>query len=693
MRLIRRKRENRSDGTKRKMIVCLAITLVFFALFAARLVDWQLIHGGEYKKLAARSTGYTTETEATRGEILDKNGVGLVTNSTHYKVVIDKLYAEEDRLDSTILQLIEIMEKTGEKWNDVLPIKYSRSGYYFAADSEEEKTRLLSDSFLDLPESTSANECVTALKERYKVSSEFSGQRLRDVLSVRYNMEKEQYSNSKPYVFAEDISQPSVGSVSENTQGIKGVDVQTYLVRVASDPDIAPHLLGALGSVTEEEYNEKNSSDSGKKYALNDKIGKFGIELAFESQLKGEGGMKIVHRSADGTVADTVQTVDSKPGNTVWLTLDSKLQETAVKSLAENVRAAKAQGKALSEQTGEKMVGEDCEAGAVVMLSVKDFSVLAAASYPTYDLNRYSEYGSYYVKLAEGENSPMFNRAFIGSFACGSVYKPLVAGAALEEGKIKPDTEIFCNQKYDYYPSNVVRCMHYHGDMNVTGAIAQSCNYFFAEAGRRLGIEPMYLYSERFGLGEYTGVEIEESKGTLAGRDSTSWMPGNTVSAAIGQSDNAFTPLQLATYTATIANNGVRLKTSVVSKITDYERKTVIEDYSKAEQVSTGGISQKNLDIVKKAMLEVTQNEDGTAYSVFGNYPIKVAAKTGTAENSGSDHTTFICFAPYDKPEVAVAVVLENGKKSKFSMQVAKDLLDSYFGLNKKSYKVNADTL
>ena len=313
------------------------------------------------------------------------------------------------------------------------------------------------------------------------------------------------------------------------------------------------------------------------------------------------------------------------------------------------------------------------------MLDVSDFSVLAAASCPTYDLNKYSQYGDYYIKLEEDENSPMYNRAFVGSFACGSVFKPCVALASLEEGVIDADKEIFCSQYYDYYPANIVECMHYHGDLNVTGALTQSCNYFFAETGRLLGIDTMYLYAERFGLGEYTGVEVEESKGFLAGRDSTSWVPGNTVQAAIGQSDNAFTPLQLATYAATIANNGTRLKTHLIDKITNYERTKTIADFSTTEVVEECGISEENMKLVQNGMLSVSTDEDGTAYSMFGDYKVKVAAKTGTAENSGSDHTTFICYAPYEKPEVAIAVVIEHGAKGQFSMQVAKDLLDTYF--------------
>lgn len=672
-----RKREKK---TKNKLVftVCIIITLVFFTIFTGRLVSWQLVQGEEYKDLATRSTSYTVTTDATRGEILDVNGNGLVVNTTHYKIVIDKLYADENTIDSTLMLLIDIMNKTGEEWEDTLPIEISSDGNFaYKKGMADEVKELLSEDFLDMDENTLALDCFNVLCERYKIEGSYTPEKLRNIVSVHYNMEITGYSNSNPYVFAKDISRDTVSAVSENTQGVSGVDVRTYMIRGASDPDIAPHILGALGSITEDEYEQLKSEN--KNYSLADDIGKFGIELAFEDELKGEGGTKIIKRNSDGTIIDTVETIDAQPGNTVYLTLDSDLQKTAVKSLAENVKAAKETGVAEQKAYGEDGHGEDCEAGAVVMLSVDDFSVLAAASYPTYDLNRYSEYGNYYVKLAENENSPMYNRAFVGSFACGSVYKPCVAGAALEEKTIDKDTEIYCKQNYDYYPTNVVKCMHYHGDLNVTGAITQSCNYFFAETGRRLGIETMYLYAEKFGLGEYTGVEIEESKGFLAGRDSTSWQAGNTVQAAIGQSDNAFTPLQLATYAATIANDGVRLKTHVVSKVTNYERTAVVQDYSKSVTVDNCGISQKNLDVVQDGMLQVTQNEDGTAYSMFGDYKVKVAAKTGTAENSGSDHTTFICYAPYDEPEVAIAVVIEHGVKGKYSMQVAKDLLDTYF--------------
>lgn len=676
MQSVKRKKTD-NKGKKSRITVCLIITVVIFSVFALRLVDWQIIHGEEYRSLANRSTGYTEKTDATRGEILDCNGVGLVVNKTHYKVVLDKLYIEEDKLDSIILSLIDLINKSGDKWEDTVPIKINPDGSYaYVINKKDEINYMLSDEFLDLDENTDAEECFSELVKRYNINENYDAVQTRNLVSVHYNMEINRYSNSNPYIFAKDIKQSSAGAICENTQGINGIDVQTYLVRGAEDPDIAPHIIGALGSITEDEYKALTADN--KDYSLDDKIGKFGIELAFEDELRGKGGTKVIQRNSDGTVIDTVETENACPGNTIYLTIDSKLQKTAVKSLEKNVKDAKAQGILESRAYGEKGYGEDCDSGAVVMLSVKDFSVLASASYPTYDLNKYSEYGGYYVKLSQDENSPMYNRACVGSYACGSVFKPCVAGAALEEKIIDSKTEIFCKQNYDYYPTNIVKCMHYHGDLNVTGATIQSCNYFFAETGRMLGINTMYLYAQKFGLGEYTGIEIEESKGTLAGRDSTSWQAGNTVQAAIGQSDNAFTPIQLAAYTATIANDGVRLKTHIVDKITNYEHTEKVRDFP-AENLGDCGISKKNLDIVRNAMLNVTQDSSGTAYSVFGNYKIKVAAKTGTAENAGSDHATFICYAPFDNPEVAVSVVIENGVKGRYAMQVAKDLLDEYF--------------
>ncbi len=591
------------------------MTLTVFAAFAARLADWQLLHGEEYREMAQNAGSITESSERIRGEILDKDGNGLVVNETRCRLTVDRTKID----NSTLAYILDLLAQVGEKWTDELP-----------KDCEDEK----------------------ALCQRYGLTG--SEKRLHDLISVRYGMEK---AETDRFDLAPDLSQAHAGYLSERLQGMDGVEIKTRFVRQAEQPTLAPHLLGALGAISAEEYEAL----SGEGYRLSDRIGKFGVERALESTLRGVAGEKQTYQNADGETV-TVTTTEPKPGNTVWLTLDSDLQAIADRALEDNIHAA----------------GEDCESGAAVMLKVSDFSVLAAASYPYFDLNRYSAYGEEYARLLSDGRAPLFDRAFSGTYACGSVFKPCVALAALQEGVITPETEIFCSRIYDYYPSDPVACMHYHGTEKLTTALAHSCNYYFAEAGRRLGIEKIDRYAERLGLGELTGVETGESKGVLAGRDSDHWSPGNTVQAAIGQSDNAFTPLQLATCAATIANDGKRLQTHVVSKITDYERTKIIGE-TQPKLAAALQIDKKHLKAVQNAMCEVTRNPEGTAYGVFGDYPVTVAAKTGTAENAGSDHATFICYAPAENPEVAVAVVLEHGAKSVCAMNAAKALLDGWF--------------
>lgn len=660
------------------MIICVIIALVIFCGFACKLFVWQIVEGESYSKLALSSTAYTVTTDATRGEILDRDGKGLAVNRTGYRIVLDKLYIDRKKLDNTILSLIRLMNSRNEKWIDILPIKLSESGKFeFKKGAKSEIKMLKSKDFLNVKDSESAESCMQLLIKRYDIETPYARKTIRNLVSVHYNMERTWYSNTNPYVFAKGISSDMLAIVSENMQSVSGVEIQTYLTRHNPQGKLAPHILGALGSITKEEYDKKQ--EEGKDYGLNDSIGKFGLELAYEDQLKGVGGERIVQKNADGNVTKVVESVNAKPGNTLYLTLDSKLQKTANKALEREINAARAYG-------GSNGDGHDCYTGAAVMLDVKDFSVLAASSYPTFNLNKYSKYSDYYVNLFdEKKHSPVYNRAFIGSFAPGSVFKPCVAAAALQENIIGEGTFITCNHIYDHYPTNPVKCMGTHGSIGLRTALSKSCNVYFAETGRRLGIDTMYLYAEKFGLGEKTGLEVDESNGTLAGRDSKTWQEGNTVQAAIGQSDNAFTPVQLATYAATIANNGTRLRTHLIKEIKNYKRTKTIYKYNrkKPEVEDTCGVSKYNLSVVQSAMRSVVADSGGTAYSVFGNYPIPVAAKTGTAENSGSDHTVFICYAPYDKPKVAVAVVLEHGAHGQFSMGVAKSLLDEYFGLNK----------
>ncbi|MGN1130808.1 MAG: hypothetical protein ACI4Q8_05590 [Ruminococcus sp.] len=335
---------------QRRSVICVIITVLIFCGFGIQLFRWQILEGDNYREVAKRSTAYTVKADAIRGEILDCNGNGLAVNKTGYKIVFDKLFMEEDKLNENILTLISLMEKGNEEWIDILPIEVKGNSYVFNTDKFDEIKTLKSEDFLNLKVSDSAEKCINLLCERYKIEKLKSKEKTRQLLSVRYNMELTYYSNTNPYIFATDISNDMVAIVSENMQGVRGVEVQTYLTRFNPQGDLAPHILGALGKINQEEYEEK--TQEGKDYGYNDSIGKFGLELAFEDTLKGVGGEKIVQKNADGNVTDLVQGVNAKPGNTLYLTIDQRLQNVANKALETQVKAAKANGVSQSLYSG-----------------------------------------------------------------------------------------------------------------------------------------------------------------------------------------------------------------------------------------------------------------------------------------------------------------------------------------------------
>ena len=662
-----------------RLIICIVVVVLIFAGFTARLFDWQILNVDTYKEISAQSTSYTEVSDATRGEILDSKGKPLAVNKTAYNIVINKIYVVENSTNDIINTLLDLSQMCDIKWVDVLPIKVAANGISFENNSSAEIEYITGESMLNDDDLVTAEEILTALSKRYDAEDIEDIYRLRDVVSVRYNMEKTGYSYSKAYVFAQKISQDAVAVVSERTQSVAGVEIRVTNERVIKNGTLVPHILGVVGSLSQQEYESRK--DDG--YSMDDVIGKFGIEAALEDELRGKSGVKTIVKDENGNIVSEEESVKAQPGNTVYLTIDSNVQQVANYSLQKNINRARAEGESevrnakAQNKEQQSRLGEDCYCGGAVMLSVKDNSVIAAASAPNYDISKYYE-PDYNAWLNTDEHAPMFSRTFDGAFAPGSAYKPCVALAALQEKIIKPATVINCTKHYDYYPQDVVNCMGTHGRIALHSAMTYSCNYYFAETGRRLGATTLYMYAEKFGLGVKTGIEIDESTGVLAGRDSTVWYEGNAVQAAIGQSDNTFTPMQLATYVSTIANNGVRYRTHLVKKIVNYERDETIlyNDPKEPEVVDNAGISKKNAKIVKASMRSVVTN--GTATPV-SSYPKAVAGKTGTAENAGSDHVIFVCFAPYEKPEVAVAVVLEHGAKGKYAMNVAMDMMDAYF--------------
>ena len=656
---------------KGRYTVILIVSLLTFTAFVIRLFDWQILSSDYYNTVAVSSSSYKVSTEAIRGEIFDVNGVELAVNVTGYKVVINALYMQDEDLNDTIVKLVALMENGNEEWIDDLPIYTTDDGSYaFEEDRDDDIENLKSKDNLNLNTYATADECMALLVEKYECS-EYSKEQQRNIISVRYSMEQSGYSESSPYTFADDISENMMMILSDQFSSSSGVQVESTAIRTYVNGTVAPHLVGVTGKLTQSEYEELQ--DSG--YSYDDIIGKSGIESAYESYLRGSEGYKVYEVTTEGdtTSVEVTETVNSEPGNSVYLTIDARFQKIAQEALEEAVEAAQEYA---AENDGD-YDGEDCVGGSVVVINIKDFSVLCAATYPSYDL---SEYYTNYTELVNDETLPLYNRAFMSALAPGSTFKPLVASAALEEKAITTSTTISCTGIYTTNGLSL-KCMSVHGSQTVHDAIVHSCNYFFAEVGRLLGISDIRTYAQRCGLGVLTGVEISETTGILAGPETseaygTEWYDSSVSPAAIGQSDNAFSTLQLATYVATLANGGTRYRTHIVSKVVSYDGTEVIyeNDPDNPEVMDELGVSEENLTAVLEAMKDAA-----ASYSSFSDFDIEIGGKTGTAENSGSDHANFICFAPYDDPEIAIAVMIEHGAKSYIATDVAEKILRAYF--------------
>lgn len=675
--------EENNKGNKGQSIRILALVLgvlAIFVVFGVQLVNWQLVQGAQYREKADSTNIYTVKTDASRGEILDANGVSLAVNETGYKVVFNKLYVTKGSQNTSILQLVALFQARNEEWIDTFPIVVDENGNFaFKQDDgdgavDRAVSQLKSD--YRLQQYATAEECVAMMaSEQWYDCENYNNNDKRAILAVRYNMAKNGYNNETKYTFAEGISNEMVAIVSENSQKLPGVSVETYSERKYVHGDLAPGIVGYINSITESQYDAVK--DTGL-YQLDSKYGQTGIEAALEEKLVGRRGEQLVEVTPGGAIVSETEKTPATSGNTVYLTLDARLQKIALDALKENVEAAQR----------EETHGSQCT-GSVVVLDVKDFSILCAQSYPNYDLTKYMDDPQYRedVLLNKDGTYPMFNRCFEGEYPIGSTMKPAVALAALQEGIINTSTQFRCGHTYynEDMPTFHPQCMGTHGFLNVTRALTVSCNIFFYDTGYALGINNMNLYQKRLGLGEPTGVEIYESDGTLAGPDTKSdWYGGDTIMAAIGQSINGITPVQLATYAATIANNGTRMRTHLVDKVTDYSRQTVLEE-TQPEVVEENTFDQQVLDTVKEAMRSVVTDPTGTGYYSYGSYEIPIGAKTGTAEtylqngDADVDHITLIAFAPYDDPQIAIGIVMEHGGKSVYAANVAKAIMTGYF--------------
>lgn len=638
--------------------IIIAIAVIFLLAIVFRLFSLQIVNGEEYAQASIKRTVKTVPLKAERGEILDRYGRVIVSSQITYNLEISQYKKDKKWVNDTVYNLILLMEKEGQEFMENLPI--SELPYTYTLPEEEVKAYLVK---MNLPENLTAEECIAALAERYDVSEQIPQDYHRKVIAVRSEMELREFSQNNSFVFAKNVNMNVVTVIKENDRSYPGVNIMTSYDRLYPEK-VSPHLLGRVGLIYKEEYDQLKKLG----YGFTDIIGKEGIEKVYDLELKGTDGVLKIQQNEFGKITDTEVLKNAVPGNDIILTIDLELQKTAEKALEDVIKEL-------------RLTIPDVGGGAITVVDVHTGEVLAMASYPDYDIETFQKD---YTKNYNNPLNPFWNRAISGTYAPGSTFKILTSLAILEENIASPDDYVYDQGKYMYYDDYQPTCHVYpgnHGYVNVADAIKVSCNYYFYENGRKLGIEKLNEYAKKVGLGEYTGIEIPgEEKGILAGpayreKIGKPWYPGDVLQASIGQSDNLFTPLQLSNYIATVVNGGTRYEAHLLYKIKDYSTGEIKEVQPNA--VETLSIRPENYKAIMEGMRSVT--EDGTASNVFQDFPIAVGGKTGTAEVPGTNNGLFVAFAPYDNPQIAISVVVEHSGHGNSIAPAAREVIAQYF--------------
>ena len=674
-----------------RLVAMAVILLVLLTVYLVFLYKLQIIKGEEYYNRSNEITTTTRTVTAARGNILDRYGRVLVSNKECYNLQIDtdKLFANEDP-NAVILELVKMVQGFGDSYTDDLPISTEPPFEYNENMTAIQRT-MLNAYFKrqELDENSTAVELMSYMRTRYDIDNSYTAEEMRIIAGVRYSINVRYAVNTADYIFVEDASMGLISSIME--QKLAGIEVDRAYVREYST-EYAAHILGYTGLMTQEEYERYSLLD----YANDAMVGKDGIEYAFESYLHGKDGEVEETRNAAGTILATEYIVEPEPGNHIYLTIDSVLQEQTERILASGVESLKktyAQARAEAAGRGEPYDPEfkdEITGAAAVVVDVRTGEPLAMASWPTYDVSTVVEN---YAELLETPNAPLFNRALMGAYAPGSTFKPCTAIAALTKGIINTEKKVKCEGVFTKYAADgyAPECWIWaegftHPEENVTTAIRDSCNYFFYTIGNDLGVDDMGEFAHNFGLGVPTGIELVETTGNMSNRANhsdytgTEWRIGDTLQAAIGQADSVFSPIQMAEYCATIANGGTRYSASILKAIRNYDYTEKLYE-REPEVLSTVETADYNWAAVHEGMWLVL-NDYINEKNVLEWYDcaLKVAGKTGTAqkgENIQNDGL-FMCYAPYDDPEVAIFVAVERGGSGASVQFIARQIMDAY---------------
>ncbi len=668
-----------------RIIMLVLVFVIALVIFTGRLLSLQVANNEYYKELAVPKKEVVLLVEASRGEIVDRNGVKLVANVGTNNIRLNYSLLPKDGENEVILGLLRFFDENGIEIADKIPMP-TVPPYTYMPPVDSEKSSMLKVFLRNTgfeEASFSGSGLYNKLYERYAFAETIADiateEEIRRVMGVRYALEGSDFSVNYPhYTVYEDAPISLVSKLAEIGHELPGVEVYVKNSRYYPGGSLAAHVLGRIGAIEEKDVEKYTNMG----YQLNEQVGKYGAEAAFEKYLRGVSGFRIIEYSADGEDVVSTRYSETNPpiyGKTVTLTLSAGMQAAAEKALKESIDSINLEN--IRNGNPERA------SGAVAVVNCNTGEAYAIANYPTYDQNTYRETIS---DMLTDKSQPLFNRAVNGIYPPGSTFKIATAIAALSEGVIDENTLVYDTGVYREYESSgfTPECWYHgkygigHGYQNVVDAIKNSCNYFFFEAGKNLGVDSLNSYAKKMGLGELTGIEIGEDTGVLAGPEhrasqGRAWHSGDLIVSAIGQSDNVFTPIQLASFFSTVVNGGTRYKLHILKSVNDYATGEVVLE-TKPEVLDTIEISDEHLELVKRGMKSVM--EDGTAASTFKNYPYSVGGKTGTAQRgAGTDNTVFAGFAPYDDPDIVVSVVIEAGDESRTAAVVAKGVFDYYY--------------
>ena len=666
--------------------VMTVLVYVIGVILLVQLFNLQIVNGSQYREQSNTRLSRESKLQAARGEILDKTGNVLVSSGMEFELELYKTKSDTETLNNAIYNIITVLEKYGVKYPDSFPVdintmQFTIEGDQLAKWKEQNKIKA----------EATAEQVFYEFKNKYEINKDNINE-ARKIMAIRYEISQKGYSNTKSIKLADDIPREAVSEFNESSEKYPGINIVVKPVRNYTSGSLASHILGYAGRINQEEYEARKET-----YTSNDLIGRTGIESVFEEYLKGKDGIKQIDMAVDGTTTAESVTQEAVGGSNIVLTIDSNLQAITERALASNIEKIRSGG------FGKVY---NAKGGACVVMDVKTGEILSMASYPDYDPSLFvngistEDWNNY----NNNQLHPLVSKATQVSYSPGSTFKMISAIAGLESGVITTGSRINDTGVYSKYGIKM-NCWYYtdyhvgHGSLNVMQAIEKSCNYFFYETGDRMGIDNLDKYARYFGLGGKTGIELpEERSGVLASKEvaeslGTTWNPGDTLNAVIGQGYNEFTPVQMAKYISMLANRGQHIDATIVKTIqkpdgTEASREEIENFVNK--KLNIGDTSAEDLQInpehvnaVLAGMKSVTSDSGGTASNVFQNFGITVGGKTGSAEASGNDvNAWFVGFAPFEDPEIAVVVMVENGGHGNYTAEAVREIMAEYFGMN-----------